>query len=208
MLIYGLWTAALCLSSFLLVLYGFSRFPSNSPTSVLGTNCNESYTAQCDTVFRARATCFACLTWFALFLAWEMKDMRRSLFRLHSNADGTKRLPAVIFQWAYSLHQSNKFLSVSILAGFITVFPTLYIPVINHKVFKHQGISWEWGIVFVSTALFIAGIEGWKWGKRVWFRRSRSNKRAGQKKKGEDDGIEDRIFGGYYNKGGLDAGMV
>ncbi|OAF60268.1 hypothetical protein VC83_02761 [Pseudogymnoascus destructans] len=28
-------------------------------------------------------------------------------------------------------------------AGFITVFPVLYIPVINHVVFKHTGISWN-----------------------------------------------------------------
>jgi hypothetical protein len=57
------------------------------------------------------------------------------------------------------------------MAGFITIFPVLYIPVINHVVFKHTGISWEWGIVLIATVLFFAGIEGWKWGKRVFFRR-------------------------------------
>lgn len=75
MLAYGLWVAALCLGSFSLVLFGFGD-------GDLGVNCNDSYSQECDTVFRARATCFACLTWFALFLAWELVDMRRSFFRM------------------------------------------------------------------------------------------------------------------------------
>lgn len=75
MLVYGLWIAALCLGAFSLVLFGFGD-------GDLGENCNDSYSDRCDTVFRARATCFACLTWFALFLAWELVDMRRSFFRM------------------------------------------------------------------------------------------------------------------------------
>lgn len=75
MLVYGLWIAALCLGAFSLVLFGFGD-------GNLGENCNDRYSADCDTVFRARATCFACLTWFALFLAWELVDMRRSFFRM------------------------------------------------------------------------------------------------------------------------------
>lgn len=56
------------------------------------------------------------------------------------------------------------------MAGFATVFPILYIPVINRKVFKHEGISWEWGVVFVESILFFLGIETWKWIKRVYIR--------------------------------------
>jgi hypothetical protein len=74
------------------------------------------------------------------------------------------------------------------MAGFITIFPTLYIPVINHDVFKHTGISWEWGIVFVEATLFFLGIEAWKWGKRVFFRR-RAVKMAETK---ED--LESKVF--------------
>jgi len=65
----------------------------------------------------------------------------------------------------------NQFLFWAIIAGFVTIFPTLYIPVLNHVVFKHTGISWEWGIVFVEATLFFAGVEAWKWGKRVYFRK-------------------------------------
>jgi magnesium-transporting ATPase (P-type) len=76
MVAYGFWIAALCLAAFSLVVFGFGN-------GDLGSGCNRAYSEQCDTVFRARATTFACLTWFALFLAWEMIDMRRSFFRMH-----------------------------------------------------------------------------------------------------------------------------
>lgn len=65
----------------------------------------------------------------------------------------------------------NKFLFWAIIFGFITIFPTLYIPVINHVVFKHEGITWEWAVVVVATTLFFIGVEAWKFGKRVFFRR-------------------------------------
>ncbi|EPS35585.1 hypothetical protein H072_10967 [Dactylellina haptotyla CBS 200.50] len=182
MVVYGLWVAALCISSFVLVVYGFGN-------GDLGENCNNSYSERCDTVFRARATCFACLTWFALFLAWEMVDMRRSFFRMQP---GSKNY---FTQWARDVWR-NKFLFWAIIAGFVTIFPTLYIPVINHKVFKHEGITWEWGIVMVAAVLFFLGIECWKWGKRVYFRHVAKKQRTG----GDTlEDLENTIFGSYLN---------
>lgn len=157
MLAYGLWMSCLCLSAFTLVLFGFGD-------GNIGDGCNASYSQGCDTVFRARATTFVCLTWFALFLAWEMVNMRRSFFRMQPNS---KRY---FTQWMYDVWR-NQFLFWAVMAGFITIFPTLYIPVINHDVFKHEGISWEWGIVFIEAFLFFAGVETWKWGKRIFFRK-------------------------------------
>jgi magnesium-transporting ATPase (P-type) len=165
MLVYGLWIAALCLGAFSLVLFGFGD-------GNLGLNCNDSYSEDCDTVFRARATCFACLTWFALFLAWELVDMRRSFFRMQP---GSKKY---FTQWIYDVRR-NKFLFWSIIFGFVTIFPTLYIPVINHVVFKHAAITWEWAIVVVATLLFFSGVEAWKLGKRVFFRRRSSKRNTG-----------------------------
>jgi Na+-exporting ATPase len=166
MLVYGLWMAALCLSAFSIVLFGFGD-------GNLGENCNSDYSPVCDTVFRARATTFVCLTWFALFLAWEMVNMRRSFFRMQPKSS------RYFTQWAYDVWR-NQFLFWAVIAGFVTVFPTLYIPVIDHVVFKHEGISWEWGVVFIESILFVAGIEAWKWGKRVFFRRTaRSGKVVG-----------------------------
>ncbi|KAF3941536.1 hypothetical protein ABW19_dt0203870 [Dactylella cylindrospora] len=182
MLVYGLWVAALCLCSFILVLFGFGD-------GNLGQNCNNEYSAECDTVFRARATCFACLTWFALFLAWEMVDMRRSFFRMQPKSK------KYFTQWAIDVWR-NKFLFWAIIAGFVTIFPTLYIPVINHKVFKHEGITWEWGVVMIAALLFFMGIEAWKWAKRVYFRRTAKKRGTG----GDTlEDLEDRIFGSYLN---------
>jgi len=181
MVVYGLWITALCLSSFTLVVYGFGN-------GQLGEGCNESYSESCKLVFRARATTFACLTWFALFLAWEMIDMRRSFFRMQP---GSKRY---FTQWMFDVWR-NQFLFWAVFAGFITLFPLIYIPVLNTVVFKHAPISWEWGIVFVSAALFFTGVEAWKWGKRIFFRR-RGRKPNSQSEKNMD--IEDRVFGRYY----------
>lgn len=180
MVVYGLWITALCLGSFTLVVFGFGD-------GNLGVDCNTAYSAQCDTVFRARATTFACLTWFALFLAWEMIDRRRSFFAMEP---GSTRY---LTQWAHDVWR-NKFLFWAVLGGFVTLFPTLYIPGLNTVVFKHVGISWEWGIVFVSAALFFAGVEAWKWAKRVWFRRVAA-RRLGAGWDGMD--VEDRAFAAY-----------
>ncbi|KAL4996890.1 hypothetical protein BDV10DRAFT_170965 [Aspergillus recurvatus] len=156
-LVYGIWTAALCLSAFSLRMWGFGD-------GNLASGCNREYSDACELVFRARATTFVCLTWFALFLAWEMVNLRLSFFRMQP---GSKKY---FTQWMYDVWR-NKFLFWSIMAGWITTFPILYIPVLNTVVFKHTGISWEWGIVFVEAVLFFIGVEAWKWAKRVYFRR-------------------------------------
>ncbi|KAI9644603.1 P-type ATPase [Ciborinia camelliae] len=175
MLVYGLWMAALCLSAFSLVLFGWGD-------GDLGFECNDRYSEECDTVFRARATTFVCLTWFSLFLAWEMINMRRSFFRMQP---GSKKY---FTQWIHDVWR-NQFLFWAIMAGFATVFPTLYIPVINRKVFKHEGITWEWGIVFVASLLFFLGIETWKWAKRVYFRiQAKKNRGVTTDVSGEDSG--------------------
>ena len=176
-LVYGLWMACLCLSSFSLVMFGFGD-------GNLGSNCNGSYTEECDTVFRARATTFVCLTWFALFLAWEMVNMRRSFFRMQPKSK------KYFTQWMYDVWR-NQFLFWAVIAGFVTIFPTLYIPVINHVVFKHTGISWEWGVVLVEALLFFGGVESWKWVKRIYFRRT-------AKKTGQAD-LESMVFSRYLN---------
>ncbi|KAH7085339.1 hypothetical protein BKA63DRAFT_15206 [Paraphoma chrysanthemicola] len=181
MVVYGLWITLLCLSSFVLVVYGFGD-------GSLGSGCNEGYNESCELVFRARATTFACLTWFALFLAWEMIDRRRSFFRMQPDS---KRY---FTQWAIDVWR-NQFLFWAVVAGFVTLFPLIYIPTLNTVVFKHAPIDWEWGIVFISSFLFFAGVEAWKWGKRIFYRRQA----RGQLGVVEDMDIEDRIFGRYYS---------
>ncbi|KAF2430439.1 sodium P-type ATPase-like protein [Tothia fuscella] len=185
MVVYGMWIAALCLGAFVLVVYG----PGDDG---FGVGCNEGYSDRCDTVYRARSTTFACLTWFSLFLAWEMMNMRRSFFMMQP---GSKKY---FTQW-FSDVWANKFLFWSVVAGFFTIFPTVYIPGLNRVVFKHAPISWEWAIVLVATFLFFLGIESWKWSKRVFFRIQDS-------KDGNVTGdVENRTFERYIS-GASDGG--
>lgn len=189
MVVYGLWITALCLGAFVLRVYAWGN-------GDLGSGCNERYSESCETVFRARATTFACLTWFALFLAWEMIDKRRSFFRMQP---GSKKY---FTQWMHDIWR-NQFLFWAIMLGFVTLFPLLYIPVINTKVFKHKGITWEWGIVFIAAGLFFAGVEAWKWGKRVFYRRKAGKERGTSWK---DMDIEQRVFGDYFGSSSSSSG--
>jgi Na+-exporting ATPase len=175
--------AALCLSAFSLVMFGWGD-------GNLAQGCNTQYNDaskpyDCDTVFRARATTFTCMTWFALFLAWEMMDLRKSFFRMQPDSK------LYFTQWMHDIWR-NQFLFWGIMAGFVLAFPIIYIPVINHQVFKHSSISWEWGIVFVETILFFLGIEAWKWCKRCYFRcQERKTKEAGNVPRDEHRRLKD-----------------
>ncbi|KAH7369166.1 calcium-transporting ATPase [Plectosphaerella cucumerina] len=184
MLAYGLWTAALCMGSFLVVMFGFGD-------GDFGENCNRDWSPGCDTVFRARATCFASLTWQSLFLAWEMINMRRSFFRM------VPKSKKYFTQWMHDVWR-NKLLFSAVVFGFITVFPLNYIPTLNTVVFKHSAITWEWAVVFIAAILFFVGIEFYKWLKRVFFRRQAAKKTAGI------TDVEGRVFGVYYDLGGVD----
>jgi Na+-exporting ATPase len=186
MIVYGLWIAALCLGAFTLVVYG----PGDDG---FGIGCNASYSSACDAVFRARATCFACLTWFSLFLAWEMMNLRRSFFRMQPGS------PYYLTQWFRDVWQ-NQFLFWAVVAGFVTIFPIIYIPGLNRVVFKHTAITWEWAIVVVATILFFGGIESWKFGKRVYFRRQ-------DMKDGRGRDLESKVFERYLS-GHSDGGIV
>jgi P-type Na+/K+ transporter len=166
-LVYGAWMACLCLASFTIVMWGFGDGNLGSGT------CNDSYSADCDTVFRARATTFVSMTWFSLFLAWELINFRRSFFRMQPKSK------LVFTQWCHDVWR-NKFLFWSVVFGFASIFVLLYVPVINHDVFKHTGISWEWGVIIVEAFLFFGGIEAWKWAKRVYLRRQATKQGGGQ----------------------------
>lgn len=135
------------------------------------------------------------MTWFALFLAWEMMNLRRSFFQMQPES---KR---IFTQWMHDIWR-NKFLFFGIMTGFVLAFPILYIPVINHSVFKHTSISWEWGIVFVETVLFFLGIESWKWCKRVYFRRQA--RKAAARGDQPDRGVRD--FSRYTTMDRSDTG--
>lgn len=159
MFVYGISIGALSILSFVIVVYGY--FDGD-----LGIDCNARYGPRCEAVYRGRAVVFVVMTWGLLILAFEMIDMRRSLFNLKSR-NGRGALTACFQDW-----YKNRFLFWSSLFGAVSVVPTLYIPVINDQVFAHTGIGWEWGICFGFTILYIAWIESWKVCKRVYYRKN------------------------------------
>lgn len=153
LLFYGLWMSALCLATFALVVFAWG--PAD-----LGMDCNNDFNDTCDAVFRARGATFVVITWFSLFLAWEVTNMRRSFFAMGNDAHWYN-------QWFVDTWK-NKFLFTCVVLGLLSVFPLLYIPGLNHIVFMHKPpIGWEWGLIFVGTGLFFLGVELWKAGKRV-----------------------------------------
>ncbi|KAL4402685.1 P-type ATPase [Malassezia pachydermatis] len=182
LLVYGLWMAALCLATFALVVFAWG--PAD-----LGINCNNKFNETCDAVYRARGATFVVITWFSLFLAWEVTNLRRSFFAMGNDAHWYN-------QWFVDTWK-NKFLFACVVLGFVSVFPILYIPGLNHIVFLHKPpIGWEWGIIFVCTLLFFVGVESWKWIKRAYFRRYERRRRANEvnlhggdelSEKGQDD---------------------
>ncbi|KAH6635616.1 hypothetical protein B0J18DRAFT_419269 [Chaetomium sp. MPI-SDFR-AT-0129] len=151
MMVYGLLMGTCTLMTFVIVVYG--RYGG-----ALGHDCNRVYSDSCIPVFRARAAVFAELTWLILLSAWEFKDIRRSMFRL--NPEDPSRFP--LFKDLYN----NRFLFWAVAIGLVSVFPTVYIPYLNHDVFKHTAISWEWGVVVGMTVVYVLGIEAWKYVKR------------------------------------------
>lgn len=153
MMVYGVLMGTCTLMTFVIVVYGMYG-------GHLGSDCNISYSDGCNAVFRARAAVFAELTWMILVSAWEFKDIRRSLFRL--NPDDESSFP--VFKDIYE----NRFLFWAVVIGAVSVFPAVYIPYLNTSVFKHKGISWEWGVVFGMTILFVVGMEAWKFVKRTF----------------------------------------
>lgn len=151
-MIYGLFMGSLCLVAFVSVVYGPGR-------GDLGLNCNQDWNESCDVVFRARATTYATLTFLLLVTAWEVKHFSRSLF----NFDPTRHSgPFSIFPTLWR----NRFLFWAVVAGFVITFPVIYLPIINRAVFKHEGITWEWGVVLACLVVYIVLVESWKAVKR------------------------------------------
>ncbi|TID15723.1 potassium/sodium efflux P-type ATPase [Venturia nashicola] len=149
-MVYGFFMGALCLTSFVFVVYGVN-------SGRLGEDCNNGYNDTCDAVFRARSTTYATLSFLLLITAWEVKHFTRSLFNLVSDGGKFSIFPEL---W------KNKTLFWAVAAGFCITFPVIYIPTINLEVFKHKGIGWEWGVTVGALVSYLAAIEGYKAFKR------------------------------------------
>ena len=160
MVAYGVMMAASCMVCFVIVVYGVGD-------GNLGSHCNshDSNEVVCNLVFRGRSTSFVTMTWCALLLAWECIHPVRSLFYMRQDTDNPWYKQTAIDLW------KNQFLFWSIVGGFVSVFPVVYIPVINSKVFLHAPISYEWGVAGAFSLLYLLECEAWKWFRRVYTRK-------------------------------------
>ena len=166
MVVYGIIMGACTLLTFVIVVYGPGK-------GNLGSDCNRTISDSCDVVFRARAAVFAELTWLILIAAWEIKNLRRSMFSLDpATAAATSKFPPSFFKDIYV----NRFLFWAVVIGALSVFPAVYIPGLNTAVFKHKGISWEWALSVGAVVIFVMGVEAWKGLKRMfgWLDDSRA----------------------------------
>ncbi|PFH63176.1 hypothetical protein XA68_17285 [Ophiocordyceps unilateralis] len=143
-LVYGILMGGLSLAAFMLVAFAGPPMPGYQP---LPRGCNESKAEMCDVVFRARGATFATLSLLLLVTALEVRSSHRSVL------DSGPVWRNQVLVWA-------------IVAGFAMTFPILYIRPINTNVFRHKGLTWEWGVVLGSVATFVAAVEVWKAGKR------------------------------------------
>lgn len=105
-------------------------------------------------------------------MAWEAKHLDLSLFNMYPAEDSRKGLSF------FSTITKNRFLFWAVMAGLVTPFPIIYIPVVNRIVFRHLPLTWEWGLVAGSIFLFIALVESWKAVKR--YRKSKNAKKNGE----------------------------
>ena len=169
--IYGTFMGCLCLAGYVIVIFGVGD-------GDLGLDCNENYNDTCGLTYRARGTAYGTLTVLLSVMALEAKHLKFGLF----NMDPDHRGPTSIF---YTITQ-NRFLFFAVLAGVITPFPIIYLPVINQRVFRHHPLSWEWGLVAGSLVCFVALVESWKAIKR---RRMKYNVRLVDLKKSEESSI-------------------
>lgn len=159
MFVYGTWMAACCMAVFVIVVFG-------KGSGELGNKCNENSGTNCDLVFEGRSSAFSAFTWCALFLAWECIHMKFSFFNMRPELENPWYVTLGADLW------DNQFLFWSVIGAFVSVFPVIYIPVINDKVFLHGPIGYEWGVSVGFTIVFFAGCEVWKFCKRRYYKKA------------------------------------
>lgn len=172
--VYGIIMAISCLCTFVIIVFGVGD-------GNLGVNCNATSNENCNLVFEGRSAAFLTMTWCALLLAWQCVHPTNSLFLMRTELEN----PWYKQTWL-DLY-GNKFLFWSVIGGFVTAFPVIYIPVINDKVFLHKPIGWEVALAIGFSVLFFLGAEAWKWAKRIYGRKHSAKARNPEYELERDD---------------------
>lgn len=150
LIVYGLIISGLALANFSITLWGYFD-------GYLGFGCNESISNDvCNFTGQARGACFASFLIILMVHAFTCKHPTKSVFQMN--------------------FFDNKTLLVSALVLILSVFPVIYIPVINEEVFLLASLGWEWGMIFASIFVYMAFAEGYKFVRRYYARRQ-NNKR-------------------------------
>ncbi|KAL1917972.1 uncharacterized protein VTP21DRAFT_3238 [Calcarisporiella thermophila] len=144
-LFYGFLLGIFALGNFMIVLYGFG-------TGISGADCNHHLHEGCENLYQARGTGFATSVIMFLLHAVTCRSLRDSEWT-----------PARLM----NMYRTNKFLTYSIIIGFLLIFPIVYIPGVNTEVFRHSALTGpEWGIILGASILFVVLSELYKFGKR------------------------------------------
>ncbi|KAG2203027.1 hypothetical protein INT47_013243 [Mucor saturninus] len=149
-LYYGVMMGLICLVNYAVVIYGYGN-------GSLGIDCNKSFNQNefrdtCVDVYRARGALFVTMTVLLLLHGHTCRDLVNPTWT-----------------WKGITQKQNYYMYYSWLFGFGIMFIVLYVPVINTEVFKHLGITWEWGMVAASVVVYILLAEAWKFVKRRFF---------------------------------------
>ncbi|KAJ9124555.1 hypothetical protein QFC24_003347 [Naganishia onofrii] len=143
---YGFLLGAFAIANFAIVMWGYFD-------GYLGIDCNEDLRQDtCNHTGRARGSVFASFLIVLMVHAFVCKHPTRSVLRMNL--------------------LENKVLLWSVIILGVSVFPVVYIPVINNKVFLLFPIKWEWGLVFGSALAFLVITEMYKLGRRAVERRA------------------------------------
>ncbi|EJD55236.1 potassium/sodium eff [Auricularia subglabra TFB-10046 SS5] len=157
---YGVIMGGQALANFFIVQYGVAEGVQD-----IYATCNEALGGmppECRVVYKARGTAFATLQLILMIHGITCKNLNKSIFQM-------RLLENTMLLW-----------SVGCLA--LSVFPIIYIPEVNHRVFQVDGLSWHWGLVFGQLILYLVLAELYKLARRTYRRRQARITNAGYEK--------------------------
>lgn len=157
---YGIFLGAIAIANFAIVMWGYFD-------GYLGIDCNENLRQDtCNHTGRARGAVFASFLIVLMVHAFVCKHPTQSILRMNL--------------------LENKVLLWSVVILGISVFPVVYIPVINDKVFLLFPIKWEWGLVFASALFYLVVSEVYKLARRMGDHQAHRRLAGGSEMAGED----------------------
>ncbi|KAJ9104970.1 hypothetical protein QFC19_003767 [Naganishia cerealis] len=161
---YGLLLGGIAIANFAIVMWGYFD-------GYLGIDCNENLRNDvCNHTGRARGAVFASFLIVLMIHAFVCKHPTQSILRMNL--------------------LENKVLSWSVIILGISVFPVIYIPVINDRVFLLFPIKWEWGLVFASALFYLVISELYKLARRMGDQKVRNRANRKSSMEGEEGAAE------------------